>query len=505
MFNIEIMDGAGKKGTLLINEFTKKPYTWEAGDEAQREVVARNDKAKLDGLAIRYKVKRAEMPASDMDKDWRQRENMRFAKGTYKPVPWVSEAWFVGSKADKDHYLHVSVDKPGMIAYTPSANSGQMDRQEQMTAGRYLHKYFEKQLTPDLIRQWAGRVYATSAQFKLCFASTPEEIEMVYRIGPDTCMSKTDGAYKATALAGMLPAAVYGAGDLKIAYIAKGGKAHARSVCWPEKKVYGRVYPEDAGAAQQELRNLLDNMGWRHYPRETFGMYDGAKLLKVPVDGNHLGISKYNAAFLVPYLDHGRCVVPHEDGQHLKIADKPGLFARSQYGYAYGYLCGCGATTNPESGSTVGWLLVHPKDTIPPEEATSISCPKCAKDNKAHECRSCRRRFAVELTQAVGTTGDKVSVCKYCVRGWHKCAGCDLHAARVTTVFSGKRTNNYCVLCIEKRKKEGAVSYCGRCQLHRDTTVKLDDGRQCNDCLPVITTSLPGEEEDDPASATTFS
>ena len=67
---------------------------------------------------------------------WQCREVGRFDDGTYQRVPWAAD------DAYPEHYVHVSVDAPGMIAYTASAEHGHLDRQTRTKPGRYLERFY---------------------------------------------------------------------------------------------------------------------------------------------------------------------------------------------------------------------------------------------------------------------------------------------------------------------------------------------------------------------------
>src|SRR4051812_6138886 len=79
--------------------------------------------------------------ASDEQKmQWRTRETDRFygydTENKYERTPWHYEAW-----SNRDHYCHVSLKNPGMIAYTPDDEHGVQDRQIRLTPGRYLARF----------------------------------------------------------------------------------------------------------------------------------------------------------------------------------------------------------------------------------------------------------------------------------------------------------------------------------------------------------------------------
>jgi hypothetical protein len=138
--------------------------------------------------------------------------------------------------------------------------------------------------------------YGDDAGFKLDFAATPDDIERVYLNGPDSCMSKQGSTYQGHEH----PVRVYGAGDLAIAYMTapdEGEGVIARVVCWPEKKVYGRVYPND----NTSLPRLLQAQGYA-YDQEKL---HGARLLKID--------NENSPGYIMPYIDGCGSVTDHGD------------------------------------------------------------------------------------------------------------------------------------------------------------------------------------------------
>ena len=99
------------------------------------------------------------------------------------------------------------------------------------------------------------------------------EIERVYLEGPTSCMSYEAGDEDIRE--SIHPVRVYGAGDLAVAYMRNArGKINARTICRPEKKVYGRLY-----GASGRLREALEAQGFKRGRGEDFV---GSKFLIEP-------------------------------------------------------------------------------------------------------------------------------------------------------------------------------------------------------------------------------
>jgi len=239
------------------------------------------------------------------DTNWRHREEMRFIRDEYRYVPWNGESWW-RNRPDhlRDHFTHRSSDKPEMVAFTESPEKGEMDRQTRMRAGAYLQRYFSDHLSETEIATWA-RVMArieTSDAVALQIASTPAHIRDVYINGPESCMSLETERYASRPIH---PVEVYGDSDLAVAYVERKAEYHAhkysaRALIWPEKKIYGRVYPtlerysgvnrEIAKQEHDALVSALESVGYKT------GSFEGAKIRAI-------NVRRSDDVFVMPYID----------------------------------------------------------------------------------------------------------------------------------------------------------------------------------------------------------
>jgi hypothetical protein len=229
--------------------------------------------------------------------DWREKMQGKFNAGHWRAPVWASESfWTDGTAARVDHYAHVAIDDPTMIAFTPDAAKGEANRQTRMKPGRYLNRFY-----PDLgakriafmAEWWAkGTRPPVDAEGAMSLATTGGEMVDVYATDRvDSCMQGSDCVR------------VYAAGDLAVAYWTDGeGDVVARALCWPEKSIYGRVYPdpdcEDEGhelAFGTALLQAMEAKGWVS-SRLTSSGFNGARIVKE--DACYGG-------YVMPYLDHG--------------------------------------------------------------------------------------------------------------------------------------------------------------------------------------------------------
>jgi hypothetical protein len=219
--------------------------------------------------------------------EWRAREAKRLADGTYSPLPWSLEPI-------ADHFAHISIDKGSMVAFTPDEAKGMVDVQVRMKPGRYLTKFYPN-LTGDEVRTLACELDAANA---VRFAETADDMETVYTNGPSSCMSHDAYDYSSP----IHPVRVYAAGDLAVAFLSSvaigedGFRASARALCWPDKKLYGRIYGDS-----DRLAPALAALGYEE------GDLDGAKVRKM-AHGN---------GYVLPYIDGCQSVTDH--GSHFVI------------------------------------------------------------------------------------------------------------------------------------------------------------------------------------------
>jgi hypothetical protein len=219
--------------------------------------------------------------------EWEKREYCRFEYDIYKRPP----SWF--PRTNPDHYVHVSTENPLFLAYTPDEAKGRADRQVRIKPGKYLQKFHPDVDVAALAARWA----AEFGPLELKIACSADEIEEVYVNGPGSCMS-----YRQFQGVPMHPARVYADGDLRVAYIYREGRVTARTLIWPERKIYGRVYGD-----YERLTPLLHDAG---YSPTSEGDY--------AFEGARLGRHPHGNGFILPYVDWHHWV--EDDGTHLVIS-----------------------------------------------------------------------------------------------------------------------------------------------------------------------------------------
>ena len=209
---------------------------------------------------------------------WVWRENARF-RWDYKPALFVDQLHNMGAlKSDLWwHFPHVSVEEPQLVAYTPSPDYGQRDRQVRVKIGRYLQQFYGDVLNSEQIRSMANGLKTLD----LRWATTADEMEHVYVNGPGSCM----GGEKFTR--NTHPARVYASGDFKLAYLYDTviNQIVARALVSTDN-YFVRVY----GPEEVALRDMLEAEGI-----ERQGSWGGERLTYIEAD--------YDNGYVMPYLD----------------------------------------------------------------------------------------------------------------------------------------------------------------------------------------------------------
>jgi hypothetical protein len=223
---------------------------------------------------------------------WQERETSRFSSGEYVHTPWQADP-HVDSQAVADtvnlHYAHLSIKNPGQIAFTKSVEHGVLDRQTSMRPGKYLEEFYKGEFNAEQIADYIARCGASHLELKI--ATTPDDVATVYMSTSITsCMDGNHFRNAATH-----PARCYGGSDLGVAYYGPIDDISARSVCWPAKKVYSRLYGNTT-----VLERLLINAGWHK------GYLEGAKIRAIQ--------DRRNSGYRIPYIDYIECAEDTGDG-----------------------------------------------------------------------------------------------------------------------------------------------------------------------------------------------
>jgi hypothetical protein len=236
-------------------------------------------------------------------------EQGQFARGPYDERPTPSRYLQVREATPKECLFDLPRPTWDLHdAKEPRYHDGKIvfiderDRKVEMRPGRYLAANVPA-LTPKEVEgyvQWLkdGTRPMGLLEGQVCFAMTPDEIERVYDDGPASCMR------------GESCVRIYGAGDLAIAYFVHNEEITARTLCWPEKKIYTTFY----GAHEDELQARLIAEGFASHRVRSM---DGARLLK---DGDTM-----------PYLDVIRVT---DCGDHW-IVDRNGQTNGNTHGTMY--------------------------------------------------------------------------------------------------------------------------------------------------------------------------
>ena len=224
----------------------------------------------------------------------------RNSDGRRAPVFGSESFW--RNLAGAPHYARIPADDDKVVEFYESEAKAERFQPTRARIGRFLQRFAGQVLTPREISffvEWQARgVRPADPSLDLRFATTPDDIIRVYQDGPSSCM-RGDTAPQ-----------VYGAGDLAIAYLEGGegsrheGEPVARALCWPARKVYGRVYPETSSDEGGDLESRLRADGYVSVYAKPDG-FNGARLLKIEAE---------RGSYVMPYLDNFRF---NDSGDHF--------------------------------------------------------------------------------------------------------------------------------------------------------------------------------------------
>lgn len=336
---------------------------------------------------------------------WEDREKETY--GDKSKLCWHDEPWFSTVHTELKHYLEVT-DEGFVRYYMNLSDSRRNIKCGSTTIGRYLNTFADQyKIDSAEIARLSIRHSETfeKENYKLHFTTDPDQIEEVYVNGPSSCMSipmwhedidpdDDDGYFEDIP---EHPTRVYGnSPDLALAYLTnKQGEYSARTLVWPDKKIYGRVYGDE-----DRITTRLKEQGY------TQNHLEGARIKKVPVPHPE---GREKPAYLGPYVDY--CPYVHEKGEFLIISKtfnpKTSVAAQMTGGilYSHRYCPECDANSQ--------------FDGVNAREVNETYCSDCAKIHLWY-CEHCNYHSSKNdkpTTVYVGKD-ETQDVCPYCVRNY---------------------------------------------------------------------------------------
>jgi hypothetical protein len=289
------------------------------------------------------------------DNYWGWREALRAYKNPalasifkpYEPTVFQDELWI-----NMLHFVHVSADDTTMVAYTPNAEKGRVDIQIKMNVGKYLTKFYgtgtPTNLSNEVIKDWAQKHRDKCEEGEIHYAVTADEIEDVYRNGPQSCMDGRQSCMDAYMpnTGGVHPAQVYGGPDTVVAYTKRDGRINARVMCniSVNPPIYGRIYGDTLIGPRLEAQGFVQNNK----------VMLGTRLRKMSVLENSAVFAPdvYVMAYLDGPSDSTRCQI---QGQYIIVtSNNQHPSGQNQYGHitledtsTHVHCQECGTLVNP--------------------------------------------------------------------------------------------------------------------------------------------------------------
>lgn len=233
---------------------------------------------------------------------WVARDNIRVAADYFKRITPP-----IGCTAkSQDDYLHVSKCKT-KVAFYENEDKQKRDICTVMGYGRYLTKY-HPELDNEQVKAAVNTFnYDHGVAPEVFFSEDQDEFIRAINHGPsESCMQGLD-------FRGHIhPAAVYAAGDIKVAWLERDGDVTARTLINKETKAFSRVYGDSA-----KLKPLLEAMGYS----SQVGALAGCRLLKID--------NKHGEGYIMPYVDAGigtggGALRFYDDGSCFMLSDGKG-------------------------------------------------------------------------------------------------------------------------------------------------------------------------------------
>lgn len=236
---------------------------------------------------------------------WMRRESLRMQLGHYSATTAIEQ---INAGFGYQYFLHVSRDDDNMVAYTPSFEAGEADKQIKTTLGKFLRKHFL--VLTDTHIQHIESSHRAELHGEVLFATTRAEIMHVYTNmkGDSGCMRYSPSHFKFPA--DLHPSAVYEAPGMAVAYTQDdNGDIKSRCVVWTnpddaEDKRYVRVYGDG-----KLLKRKLEEAGF------TMAPLTGAKLARIPYPS-----SGYDNHYVMPYLDGPGGAQSDYRGRYVRLA-----------------------------------------------------------------------------------------------------------------------------------------------------------------------------------------
>ncbi len=507
MFAVQIVKNSQGEDMAKDEQFVNFGHSrreFDTGKAAAEFATELNQLSHNTESAMRYRVFKIDMGDHAANLEWRAREAARFDSGDYLPVPWYQESWFHESSYANLHFAHMSTDKPGLIAFTESDDKGIADKQLRLRAGKYLSRFFSDTLNNYTINRFASKVYLETGKIEVKFATTPDEIEHIYRNGPGACMSYDARHFDTN---GVHPSRVYGAGDLAIAYMVTGGESSddtddsdsyargtsitARAVCWPDKQIFASIYG-DGGEYATRFESMLESLG---FSDASYHEFDGARILKISCGSG--------GSYVCPYLDIADSV--SDAGEFLQIGGGDYSANNTNGTCGEGHTCDhCNDCYSPEDGggyiegygeycdscySELSIFCGDCEDYGHRNHATYIDsindwkCDSCASDYPT--CESCDKQYPSDDIY-ISESGD--TVCSKCIENgeYVNCEDCgELHDSSDIKTRDG---DSLCDSCLEKRIEDDSsdCEECGKLTLNEDLTESdaglFSDQMLCDSC-----------------------
>jgi hypothetical protein len=215
--------------------------------------------------------------------NWKGDIEKLFKSGDLKLLVIPESSWNPTPEKYSSHYPHIILSDDGSvtIGYFENEEAGQRNKVTKTRVSKYLKKFY-----PTIPDKEVDRFIAQteSIRYELKIVTTGEKIAKIMENNPvESCMTYSKERYSSD----VHPTSVYGGdGGIHLAYIIdkfKKNKCIARTLIYPDKKVWNRLYGQEA-----ILKSKLEGLGY------TRGVFHGATISLIKHERLY---------FVAPYLD----------------------------------------------------------------------------------------------------------------------------------------------------------------------------------------------------------
>jgi hypothetical protein len=351
--------------------------------------------SRISSLDLVHAQDKWQVRPANKNENWIEDEQKKYKKNS---IPWAKDPIWqeIVKSSHLEHHFPIWNKENNIISYFETLADGLYQRRRLLNVMKYLRKFVPSEYNEKL-SEWAKQLFSLPENVEFGIVNTRAQIREIYENGPESCMKgKPTRWYKSKKAPH--PAEVYASKDLGVAYIKRSGKYTARSVVWPDKSIYVRLYGDDSNL----LKQALECNGYAQ------GNLEGANLLYIPADK----IIKQPCTAIIPYIDGGCSSVGlSKDKKFLVVGENKSKASGKQAVYLdMEYQSHSGKTFNAFRDNPIEVYLSPRKSVIYSRSEIENENQKyffCYQTNKTY------LKEAIELVHIFNYYGERYAITKF--------------------------------------------------------------------------------------------